>query len=1026
MLMMKCFEIRKVILFLFAVTTLLAAKTGQKDFRVELLSFEEGVSHNLVYSIIQDKYGFMWFGTMYGLIRYDGVDYLKFKHDPDDTNSISNDDIVSIFEADNGDLWLGTYNGGLNRYIRSQNKFKRFGKDFFGLGDRWDGTIWAMAEDAEGNLWLATRGAGVIKFKYANNDFEVYEFTGRSDNYRRNNSIFGICYDRSNECIWLVSGGGLLHRYEKSSNIFISINPFEQSEKPGFDYLTSVMPYTDSSLIVGSNKGPVLFDIPSNLFTKILFDNDSILSGSSIQTLMLDDSNRLWSGTNRGLFVTDMKSMVTNRIKEGYDFSSENFIKNAITICEDRTGVVWAGSYLSGIYKIRSDNFLFKKVFTDKQVNALEYINGNILAGFNDGIKLYGIDKMNSSSSEFLQQKLADKTITSVEKDSFGNYWFGSNDGLYLYQYSSKSIQLFQSNENKVNSLSSNSINCIAAASKNSVWIGTAYGLNEYSYSTKQLRRFTPVNTSMEGTNVLSVFEDSNGDIWFGTFLGLNRYIPTTDTIIVYQQDSYNSQSLSNNYVYDMLEDLSGNLWLATAGGLNLFNRTTETFSHFDKKDGLASPVLFGLQLDSTGHIWISSNRGLIKFDPVSKTFVNYDTRDGLQSNMFNGSSLKRPDGRMVFGGIKGFNIVDPSVVLSDTTEANIVLTSLKIFDKEMNEEADINKLSSINLDYDENFIQFRFASTDYRNPQKNFYRYMLAGVDKSWIYNGNSNMASYTNLNPGEYVFTIQSAGRNGVWSDKVKKMGIVITPPFWETSWFSILMLAASLLVVYILYRRKVIGEIKKRIELEKIRVRENEKVRRKAADDFHDELGHHITKISLFSEILKRNLESVGEETTGYIDKIIELTKSLSTGVRDFIWTLDPEKDSLYEVAVRLKDFGDDLFDKTGIAFSVEGISEDFQQVKLSVDWRRHLTLLFKEAMNNSLKYARCSNVTLSFDLIDRNLKMSLRDNGSGIGDNLKSSGRGIKNFNRRVSNLNGKLDILSDQTIGTEIRFEGELA
>lgn len=1010
---------KKFIYILFVLFTIcLYAQNSEIEYRVESLSFEEGVSHNLVYSIIQDKYGYMWFGTMYGLIRYDGINYIKYKHDPGDTTTLSNDDIVCILESSSGNLWLGTFNGGLNRFIRSENRFERFTKDYFGLSDKWDGTIWEMEEDADENVWIATRGAGVIKFNSRSGKYKVYDFSDKGKNDRRNNSIYGLYFSELSGDLWLTSGGGLLNIYDPENDEFISYDPLNSQNEPGFDYLTKVTSYNDTTLLLGSNKGYALFNLKNNEFTKLSFYNDNLLSNSSVQSISFSCDDKIWTGTNRGLFVTDLISNRTRRI-EGNKIK----INNAITLCIDKTGIVWAGSYLGGIFKIVSGQFLFDLKETDFEVNAFKNYNGSILIGGSTGLKQYSINEDKLETLSVMDKLNYAEQITSLEKDKRGNYWIGTNNGLYLYSPSNGLIKRFISTPGKQTTLSHNYINEIYSDSKNNIWIGTSNGLNKFSYAANNFTRFMPSNSGIDGINILSIYEDSSGDIWAGTFKGLNRYVVSADSFVVYKQDPADVKSISNNYVYAILDDASGRLWFATAGGLNLFNRDDESFSYYDKNNGLASPVLFGLEQDSSGYIWISSNKGISRFNPSTEEFSNYDIRDGLQSNMFNRSSLKLPDGNIVFGGIKGFNIINTQAIKSDTNNAEVIITSIQIFDDDLADELNINELSEIELDYDENFIRIEFAETDYTNPEKNQYRYMLEGLENSWNSNGTSNIAVYTNLPAGEYSFKVQAADSRGIWSNNSKTFRFIINPPFWETTWFSFLVLVLSLLIVYSLYKRKVLHEIKKRIELEKIHVVENEKVRKKAADDFHDELGHHITKISLYSEILKRQTEQVSREALVYINKISDLTRGLSTGVRDFIWTLDPDKDTLYEVAVRLKDFGDELFDKTGVSFTVEGISEDFEKIKLSLDWRRHLTLIFKEAMNNALKYAECSDVYLSFHLVNQTLSLSLRDNGVGFDDALKNKGRGLDNLRKRAISLKSKLEIIQHDKSGTEIKFEG---
>jgi ligand-binding sensor domain-containing protein/signal transduction histidine kinase len=1013
------------IAILVVLSSLLTAGEKGFEFRVESLSFEEGISHNMVYSILQDKYGFMWFGTMYGLIRYDGFSYKKYKHDPADSTTLTNDDIVCILESGNGDLWLGTYGGGLNKYNRSTNTFSRYDAGFFRLEEKWDGVVWQLEEDGNGNIWIATRGVGVIKINVQTNKFSVYDFTRNINLGRTINSVYGLLFDGTEKKLWLTSSGGILNEYITGTDSFVTYNPGISGGGKEYNYLTQLISFNDSSLLLGSNRGVYLFNKGSKTFSRPIFSDEYNFNMGNVESLLQDKESRLWTGTNTGLFVTDIKKRLTKRFYRGAEQDYKIEGDNIVSLCQDSTGLIWAGSYLGGIYKIHPGESPFELEKSEKPISAFENFGGKLLIGGADGLKLYNYVEKEYVSLNFPDDKVLNTAVTKIKCDDLGNYWIGTYRGIYLYMPATNTLRKYISRANDSTTVSNNIATQFLADSKGNMWVGTINGLNKYDYSTGKFKRYLPDNSAIRGVNVLSIFEDTYGYIWVGTYRGLNRYDGSNDSFITYSQNISDKKSISNKYVFSFLEDTAGNLWLATAGGLNYFDRSEETFSFFAEKDGFASSVLFAIQRDSSGFIWVSGNRGICRFDPATKQINNYDIRDGLQSNMFNNSSLKLPNGKIVFGGIKGFNIIDPALIKKEPSRANIIFTSLNVMDKDLAETNDINKLSELKLTYNENFVAIGFALVDYINPGKNKYKYILEGIDDDWKLSGNTNLANYTNLPPGNYIFKVKAANSTGVWKTGAKELGIIIVPPFRETIWFSLILLAVSIFIVYALYRKKIASEIRKRVEIEKIRIIENEKVRKKAADDFHDELGHHITKISLYTEILKRQSDQFGKEALIYLNKIGELTKGLSVGVRDFIWTLDPGKDTLFEVAIRLKDFGDDLFDKTGILFSVEGISQDFEKIKLSVDWRRHLTMMFKEAMNNALKYAGCTSVSLSFSLSNKNIRLSLRDNGVGISAAGSSQGRGLKSIMKRASDINSKLEIIKHEPSGTEVRFEGIL-
>jgi len=207
--------------------------------------------------------------------------------------------------------------------------------------------------------------------------------------------------------------------------------------------------------------------------------------------------------------------------------------------------------------------------------------------------------------------------------------------------------------------------------------------------------------------------------------------------------------------------------------------------------------------------------------------------------------------------------------------------------------------------------------------------------------------------------------------------------------------------------------------------VRNQEKERVQKTIAADFHDELGQKLTKISLFSEIIKGKLSQESPEYVHYINKINKSAKELASSTRDFIWTLNPVQNSLHDVAIYLKDSGDELFDKTGIEFRVDGITKNLEKISLPMEWRRHLILIFKEAMNNAIKHADCDRLTLKIVMNHSMLEMSLADNGIGCLNGKVPGGQGLNNMKHRAELIHGNLDIFFNKGKGTTIRFAGEI-
>ena len=673
------------------------------------------------------------------------------------------------------------------------------------------------------------------------------------------------------------------------------------------------------------------------------------------------------------------------------------------SLCVDQYNELWVGTFQSGLDRIDRE--------TDRIIH-------------------YQHDPLNPAS-------ISDNNIRSIHEDSNGTLWFGTfNSGLNRFNRKTGQFTRYFHIPDDTASISSNQVQCIHEDQFNNFWIGTFGGglcLMDRVTETFTIFKNDPANpNSISDNRIYCIVEDTlNSALWIGTFQGgLNRMDIQTKKFTRYRNDLNDSNSLNNNIVISLFKEPGedGYLWIGTyGGGLNRFDPKTQSFIHFDDSDGLPNNVIYGIEADDDLNLWLSTNNGISKFNTSSGIFTNFDVSDGLQGNEFNACShFKSHDGEIFFGGTKGFNCFFPEDIQINTFVPPVVLTSFKIFDKDASDLlGPVDKLNCIELSYRDNFFSFEFAALDFTNIKKNHFSYKLEGLHKEWIHCSNRNFASFTNLDPGEYRFHVKGSNCDGVWNKKGTSIKLIIHPPFWQQWWFYLFSAGCVVIGAMFFHRQRIRINIKRSLELERIRTSENERVRRTVAADFHDELGQKLTRISLFSEIIKSRLQNSSKEIIDYVDRIISASKELSSSTRDFIWTLDPVQDSLYDVAIYLKDFGDDLFDKTGVAFQMTGIQSHFESVKLPMEWRRHLILIFKEGMNNILKHAHCKNVTLSFNYKNGILKINLMDNGSGFSENNHSNGKGLRNMQNRAESINGKIKIISNSGNGTTLKFTGEI-
>jgi signal transduction histidine kinase len=377
-------------------------------------------------------------------------------------------------------------------------------------------------------------------------------------------------------------------------------------------------------------------------------------------------------------------------------------------------------------------------------------------------------------------------------------------------------------------SLSTNNVGRIFEDSYGILWVGTWGGglnktrkNNDNISSLKFFHYKTDPNdpSSISNNKITSIYEDKNRDLWICTTYGLNKYVRAEDHFIRYIHDWENSKSLSSNFIYSVYEDKLNNLWIATSAGISKFDRSKELFNNYSKQDGLPGVAVYRIEEDSKGNLWLSTNNGLSKFNPTTETFKNFDVKDGLQHNEFNiGSSYKNKKGVMFFGGMDGFNMFHPDSIKDNTHIPPIVITEFQLnniivpigFDSTTGRsilEKAIEETNEIELLHKDNVISFEFVALDFYIPEKNQYAYMMDGFDKKWNYrNADNRFVTYTNLDPGEYIFRVKGSNNDGYWNEEGASIRIIVLPPWWATTWAYSIYVIILLSIIYFTWKMQL----------------------------------------------------------------------------------------------------------------------------------------------------------------------------------------------------------------------------
>jgi PAS domain S-box-containing protein len=912
------------------------ALAQKQNLRFEHLGIDQGLSQSNVICVLQDSRGFMWFGTRDGLNKYDGYKFTVYKNNADDKNSISNNYVQAVKEGKNGCLWIATRGGGLNRYDRQKNQFTSFKHDPKNKYSISSDIVNAVWEDRQGIIWIGTEDGGLNMFDPGKNQFITYT-CNKNDNNSLSDLFVRDILEDSEQNLWIATNNGGLNLFNRKNNTFTRFQHDKNDSKSiSSNNLYTLFEDSKHRLWIGTNgSGLDMLNRESGEFYHYKHDaaDANSLANDYVHAIN-EDKNNLWIGTeNGGLSILDPSGNVfTNYASDEFDNSSLS--NNSIySICKDNKNNIWIGTFNAGLNIVNRDavkfshyqHIPFKNSLSNNKVLCIyEDSKDNIWIG-TDGGGLNQFDPKTSSFTDYRHQpgnknSICGDYVLSVREDYKNNLWIGTwADGITVFNRAENSFRHFKNDPADKSSLSCNNAWAIFEDKDKNMWIGThGGGLNLYdpgndSFTNYQFDESDP--SSLSNNNVHAIFEDNEGYLWISTEGGgLNRFDKNKKAFTRFIHDD-NKNSISNNVVGAIHEDGNGILWISTMAGLNRLDRKTNTFTVYTTKDGLPNNTIFGILEDNNNNLWISTNQGISRFNTGTKTFKNFGVADGLQSNEFKEEAFcKSRYGVMYFGGNNGINKFSPYNIRDIPFEPPLVITGFQVFNKEVaiadeNNRAsplkkDITETKEITLSYKSSVISFEFASLNYTSTEKKQYAYMLEGFDKTWNEVGTKRNATYTNLDPGKYIFKVKGMNNEGNWSAHVTSVQLTITPPFWQTWWFRT---AAALFVLGCLfgfyrYRMSAVTRQKAKLEMQ-VKERTDEVVRQNV------QMKKNVEELAALKEDLEREKY--------YLD-------SLMDNMPDSIYFKDKES-KLMRVSKYMADrFGgivEDLIGKTDFDFQDE---------------------------------------------------------------------------------------------------------
>lgn len=975
-----------------------------------------GLPADEVLSIAQDSAGFMWLGTKEGLYRYDGFTYKSFFHIPGDLYTIPGNTISRIYVDSKGLLWIVAERGGIaimNSDGRVLQVLNSATHPSFGAKLNYPVDI---KEDKKGNFWC-TALDGLFKLKREADTITMVQQINLSLYHYSAVNLGRFVIDKEGK-LWLSTWKGIIIYDPAKAVLYHAANNPDQ-----YSFLNDTA-FAIATIFIEEERGKIWYSTwePANRVINLQSKTNTVIYatenyavrdyGEVVNTFFQDSKKHIWMGTGNGVnvFSNDNRTRYVHRKDDKYSIS-----RYAVNdIFEDREGNFWFATN-SGISTTQPYHQPFTNVFfntnfkdslKDHSITCIVPIDHNtLLVGTNYGI--FETDTGFNIKKHYTYGSIEYDWIWTYYKDTVHQQvYFSTQGGMILYDlktHSTKKLTYPPFNDHR-------SVSSFAAADRGNIWM--CHYRNDffkYNPSDKTYKKYSLTELG-EMPQILHFTQNKTAGLWLlADNAGLLHFDEKKEAIVDrFMVEPVKQKGLLQSNIRVVL-DLEDELFVGyVSKGLSLYNKTSKTWLHFSQADGLISNNVNDAMATKDGAIWITTSNGISRFDRKHHTFINYGYGNGIiENNLWELNRL--PDGRLAAGNIKGAVVFNPDSVIhiSNNVPAPII-SNISVYGKIISADSLLSSHLPQHISYRENYFSIDYISLRYANNQQIEYAYKLEGLNTDWIPAGKRRSVTFANLGGGTYHYKVKAKMPGGNWSPSSFPLPIIVSAAFYTQWWFFALLALLISAVVYAVYRYR----IHQLMQLQRMRTQ--------IASDLHDDIGSTLTSISYYSEMVKLQIGAEETAVHSVLDKIGSNARNMVSAMSDIVWVINPANDETTSLVAKMKKHAGEMMEGRPIqyTFTIKGEEEGG---KLNLQQRKNIYLIFKEALNNSIKYAACSHIAIDIAQSSRNLSLHMKDDGKGFDLLTATAGNGLANMQKRAAEIGAGFCIDTAPGNGTTVKL-----